>query len=151
MFTITTGGGTKTIVGAGQKSGIYAAFDPDNDGALLWATQVGPGGRLGGIEWGSATDGVRVYVAISNIELQPYTLQPSGQLALAGSWSALNPATGQILWQTADPTLVGGFDLAPMTVGNGVVFGASMSAVPIVSRNMFALDAATGAIRWRFA
>ena len=53
------------IVGFGQKSGIYWALNPDN-GNIVWSTPVGPGGSLGGIEWGTATDGKRIYVAISN-------------------------------------------------------------------------------------
>jgi polyvinyl alcohol dehydrogenase (cytochrome) len=35
------------IIGAGQKSGVYSAFDPDT-GDFLWGTQVGPGGDGGG-------------------------------------------------------------------------------------------------------
>jgi polyvinyl alcohol dehydrogenase (cytochrome) len=147
MLTIPSpGGGHRTIVGAGQKSGVYSAFDPDNGGRLLWATVVGPGRTLGGIEWGSATDGQRIYVAISDISGIPYTLQPSGVTATAGSWGALDPATGQILWQTADPNVAG--DVGPVAVANGVVYAPSIFKS---GPNMFALNAATGAILWSFA
>src|SRR3954469_12243774 len=91
------------IVGFGQKSGIYWALNPDN-GDIVWSTPVGPGGSLGGIEWGTATDDQRIYVAIGNNGHLPYTLVPSGQQINWGSWSALDLATGKILWQTADPT-----------------------------------------------
>jgi polyvinyl alcohol dehydrogenase (cytochrome) len=64
-ITYQTPAGPKTIIGAGQKSGIYYALDPDN-GAVLWQKQVGPGSSLGGMEWGQATDGTRIYVAIAN-------------------------------------------------------------------------------------
>src|SRR6516225_852567 len=60
-------------------------------------TQVGPGSSLGGIEWGSATDGKRIYVAIANLFGIPYA---AGSV---GSWAALDPATGAIQWQKADP------------------------------------------------
>lgn len=146
LFTVQTATGPKTVLGAGQKSGIYAAFDPDHNGALLWATQVGPGGPLGGIQWGSATDGTRIYVAISNSNNQTYTLQPSGTTTSHGSWSALNPATGKILWQTPDPG--GAMDQGPLAVANGVVFAPSMAGT---GNNMFALCASTGAILWSFA
>src|SRR6202045_404403 len=53
------------IVGFGQKSGIYWALNPD-DGHIVWSAAVGPGGSLGGIQWGTATDGRRIYVAIAN-------------------------------------------------------------------------------------
>ena len=41
-ITYKTSSGSKTMIGAGQKSGIYYALDPDT-GAELWRTQVGPG------------------------------------------------------------------------------------------------------------
>ena len=147
LITYQTPSGPKTIVGAGQKSGVYSAFDPAT-GKLLWGTQVGPGSSLGGMEWGSATDGQRIYVAIANLNGTPYTLQPSGATDTAGSWSALDPATGHILWQTADPN--GAIDLGPMTVANGVVYAPSMGASTASTRNMFALNAATGNVLWSF-
>jgi polyvinyl alcohol dehydrogenase (cytochrome) len=103
---------------------------------------VGPGSSLGGIMWGSATDGKRIYVAIANVSGIPYS---GGQ---AGSWSALDPATGKILWQTPDPN--GAFDLGPLAVDNGVVFAPSMAG-GATDKNMFALDAATGRILWGYA
>jgi len=62
----------------------------------------------------------------------------------AGGWSALDAATGQILWQTADPT--GGIDTGPVSYANGVVYGCSMDAVG----NMYAMDAATGNFLWNY-
>jgi polyvinyl alcohol dehydrogenase (cytochrome) len=61
LMTIQTVNGPRTIIGAGQKSGVYSAIDPST-GQFIWATQVGPGSALGGMEWGSATDGTRNYV-----------------------------------------------------------------------------------------
>jgi hypothetical protein len=118
---INASSGLKTVVGAGQKSGIYSVFDADT-GALLWAKQVGPGSTLGGMEWGSATDGRRVYVAISNYSRDKYTG------GMAGSWSALNPATGDIMWHVSAPN--NAVDLGPVAVANGVVFAGSMAFAP---------------------
>jgi polyvinyl alcohol dehydrogenase (cytochrome) len=133
------------FIGAGQKSGMYSAFDPDT-GDFLWGTQVGPGGTLGGIEWGSATDGERIYVAISNSSHLQYTAGTG--VGTAGSWSALDPTTGEILWQTPDPN--GAVDTGPMTVANGVVYAPSMGAATASTPNMFALDAKTGKVLWSF-
>ena len=141
LITYQTPKGPKTILGAGQKSGIYYALDPKT-GATLWQTQVGPGSALGGMEWGSATDGKRIYVQIANLYGIP---SPVGS---AGSWSALDPATGAILWQKADPN--GSVDIGPMTVANGVVYAGSMAGAANLP-TMFALDAATGATLWSFA
>ena len=65
--------GLPGLVGFGQKSGIYWALNPAT-GDILWSSVVGPGGTLGGIEWGTATDGQGIYVAISNNGHKPYTL-----------------------------------------------------------------------------
>jgi polyvinyl alcohol dehydrogenase (cytochrome) len=131
------------IVGFGQKSGIYWALNPDN-GNIVWSTLVGPGSSLGGIEWGTATDGRRIYVAIANRFHLPYALVPSGQQITWGSWSALDVATGNILWQTADPT-AGTIDTGSVSVANGVMYAGSYSG------QMYALDTTTGNILWNFA
>jgi polyvinyl alcohol dehydrogenase (cytochrome) len=131
------------IVGFGQKSGIFWALNAD-DGNILWSTPVGPGASLGGIEWGTATDGKRIYVAISNSDHLPYTLVPSGQKITWGSWSALDLATGRILWQTADP-VAGSIDRGSVSVANGVMYAGSNSG------QMYALDTTTGNILWNFA
>jgi len=142
-ITYHTARGPKTIIGAGQKSGIYYALDPDT-GALLWQTQVGPGSSLGGMEWGSASDGTRIYVQITNLYGIPYAA------GSAGSWAALDPATGAILWQKADPNK--GMDLGPMAVTNGVVYAPSMGgASSTTAPTMVALDASTGNTLWSFA
>src|ERR1700723_797347 len=57
--------GKRALV-AGQKSGMVHAVDPDQQGEALWQTRVGKGGSLGGVQWGSATDGRNVYVALSD-------------------------------------------------------------------------------------
>jgi len=134
-------GGSKTILGAGQKSGIYYALDPAT-GAVLWKTQVGPGSALGGMEWGSASDGLRIYVQIANL----YGI-PTG-VGAAGQFAALDPATGAILWQTADP--YGAINIGAMAAANGVVYGSSMSGDPTAG-TMIAMDAATGRILWQYA
>jgi polyvinyl alcohol dehydrogenase (cytochrome) len=64
LFTIADAGTgrRRQAVGIGQKSGDYWALNPDT-GAVIWRTNVGPGGLGGGVEFGTATDGGRVYVA----------------------------------------------------------------------------------------
>jgi polyvinyl alcohol dehydrogenase (cytochrome) len=141
LITYKSGNKTKTILGAGQKSGIYFALDPDT-GATLWRTQVGPGSSLGGMEWGSASDGSRIYVSIANF----YGLPNTG--GNGGSWAALDPATGQILWQTGDPS--GSVALGPVSVADGIVYVSSMAG-DAADPTMLALDAATGLRLWSFA
>ena len=61
---VSLGGGKRALV-IGQKSGMVHAVDPDQKGAILWQTRAGAGSALGGSQWGSASDGQKVYVAIS--------------------------------------------------------------------------------------
>lgn len=130
-----------SLLGAGQKSGIYYALDPD-DGSEMWHTQVGPGSSLGGMEWGSATDGKRVYVSIANLYGIPTATGG------AGSWSALDPQTGAILWQVGDPNA--SVDIGPLTVADDVVFVSSMAGAP-TAPTMLALNAESGQTLWTFA
>jgi polyvinyl alcohol dehydrogenase (cytochrome) len=143
FYTATVNGQPKQLVGIGQKSGVYYALDPAT-GKVVWQTKVGPGTLLGGIEWGSATDGKRIYVAESDLYGVPYTV--NGKTITGGSWAALDAGTGQLLWQTPDPQ--GAPDLGFMSIANGVVYAPSDAGS---GTNMYALDAATGAIKWSFA
>jgi polyvinyl alcohol dehydrogenase (cytochrome) len=154
LFTATLGGKPRDLVGAGQKSGVYTALDADT-GEVVWQTPVGPGGHLGGIHWGTAVDGQRIYVGVNDTSGTPYALggkgPHAGETTTAGSWAALDPATGAILWQVANPATpaeVNGASVnGPVTVVSGVLLGGSMDT----AGTMFALDASTGAVLWSFA
>ncbi|HEY3310783.1 MAG TPA: PQQ-binding-like beta-propeller repeat protein [Anaerolineales bacterium] len=149
----TINGKKVDILGIGQKSGSFWAVDPAT-GRILWQTVGGPGSALGGMEWGSATDGTRIYYAISNQYGIPYTLK-DGSTTTGGLWGALDPATGAILWQTADPN--GAMDPGAVSVANGVVYAGSMgnpvrtgTGTASTNPTFFALDAATGHILWSY-
>lgn len=162
LITVTKDNSSFQLVGAGQKSGVYWALDPDT-GKVRWRTRVGPGGFFGGSQWGSATDGERVYVASANSirnfwELKGHGTQ-AGFVVNRGFWSALDAATGELLWQTPEPDVLvlrkpvvspaNAFGpQGPVTVANGVVFGGTTTPG---GDDMFALDAKTGAVLWTFA
>jgi polyvinyl alcohol dehydrogenase (cytochrome) len=141
----TNRGGSKQLLGAGQKSGMYWALNPDN-GSVVWSTKVGPGGTLGGMEWGSATDGTRIYAAIANNAGQQWTLS-DGTTTVSGFWSALDAASGRILWQTGGIPMVKSSNQGPVTVANGVVYAGTIDT----AGTMYALDAANGKTLWTFA
>ena len=63
---VRLGEGKRALVIA-QKSGMVHAVDPDEKGKILWQTRAGEGGPLGGSQWGSASDGQKIYVAISDV------------------------------------------------------------------------------------
>jgi polyvinyl alcohol dehydrogenase (cytochrome) len=89
---------------AGQKSGVVYAFDPAKGGKPLWQARVGKGGTNGGVQWGMASDGRRVYAAVSDVvRLQSVTgaaLVGSAQLdpRAGGGLTALDVLTGMRLW-----------------------------------------------------
>jgi polyvinyl alcohol dehydrogenase (cytochrome) len=158
----------RDFVGAGQKSGIFWALDAET-GKLAWNRRLGPGGPNGGMEYGSAVDGTRVYAAEGNtkqVAHDPgaYTL-PSGQTIKYGSYAALDTSTGKILWQVADPAgikhpgndqpctptgprenCVGAFTKGAVSVFNGVLYGCSLAPTGA----LYGLDAATGKFLWTF-
>ena len=111
LFTLPPGkgkGGGKQIVLSGQKSGIAYGMDPDS-GKLIWKTAVGSGSALGGIEWGMAADGQRLYVAISDV-INLFGEVPGVPAITDDKMGppkpglyALNPATGKFLWSTPAP------------------------------------------------
>jgi polyvinyl alcohol dehydrogenase (cytochrome) len=106
-------GGRRALV-AGQKSGIVYAVDPDKEGEVLWQRRIGQGSPVGGVQWGSAADAQKVYVALSDAQMRPVPAgtpgaQPStfGTLQLdskaGGGLFALKLETGEIVWHTPHP------------------------------------------------
>jgi len=136
-------GKPRDLVGAGQKSGVYWALDPAT-GKVVWQTQAGPGGLAGGLQWGSATDGKRIYVASANSEFKEWILKDGTSGGHRGGWSALDAATGRIVWQTPNPAFERA--MGPVSGANGVIYGCSMDD----RGHMYAFDAATGSILWDF-
>lgn len=140
------------MLGIGQKSGIYWALDPAS-GIVIWQTQAGPGGALGGIEWGTATDGKHIYADIANGDHLPYTVTAADgkkSTTTRGLFVALDAATGKIEWQTADPQASSGnwLDDSFVSSANGVMYAGTSAPT---GTNMYALDGNTGKVLWSFA
>jgi polyvinyl alcohol dehydrogenase (cytochrome) len=93
----------------GQKSAVVYAVDPDQRGKILWQARIGKGGTVGGIEWGSATDGRNIYVALSDVAFEvdrkpgsndrSYNLDPNK----GGGLFAFRVDNGERMWQTPPP------------------------------------------------
>jgi polyvinyl alcohol dehydrogenase (cytochrome) len=80
---------------AGQKWGYVYAMDPDDGGRVLWRSKVASGGDMGGVIYGLASDGERIYVPVSDVD--------ATEPGRAGSLLALDPATGKTLWRRDGP------------------------------------------------
>ncbi|CAM6080130.1 unnamed protein product [Sphagnum tenellum] len=134
------------IVVAGQKSGIVWALDRD-DGRLVWANVAGPGGDIGGVSYGSATDSHRVYVSIVNNRVENFTLVPSKNVTQMGGWVGIDASNGTTLWTTATPGTISNLPTGPVSVANGVLFTTSLGPL---NGSLYALDAKTGGVLWEY-
>ena len=138
------------LVGAGQKSGMFWAFDAKT-GKLAWSRQVAPGGLTGGLQWGSATDGKDIFVAVANSGLTGAATTPGvwtlkdGSTTTAGGWAALDAKSGAVQWTTKDP--LDSRAEAAVSGANGVIFGCNMDPM---NGTMYALDAKSGKVLWSF-
>ena len=96
----------RDVLLAGQKSGVVYALDPDQKGAILWQTRVGKGGTNGGVQWGMASDGQKVYAAVSDLarKVAPGTIIQVGQPpdpTKGGGLTALRISNGETVWYAA--------------------------------------------------
>jgi polyvinyl alcohol dehydrogenase (cytochrome) len=140
-FTIAGPHGTRReVIGGGNKNGTYYLLDALT-GKLIWQTNAGPASDSGGILWGSSEDGKRIYIGEADWAGIPYTL-PNGTTITSSSWAALDPQTGKILWQTADPS--GGYAWGAVSSANGVVYASATDGT------MYAMNGATGQILWSY-
>jgi len=135
---------------AGQKTGVMYGLDPDDGGKELWQARVGHGSGLGGIEWGSATDGTNVYAANSDISTLT-RLAPGAPPPPAGGLAAIDIRTGKLVWKTMPPKPAcegkpgcSAGQLAAVTAVPGVVFSGSMDG------HLRAYSTADGKILWDF-
>jgi polyvinyl alcohol dehydrogenase (cytochrome) len=150
--------GKKTILVAGQKSGMVYAFDPDRNGEIIWQKRVGAGGSLlGGVQWGMAADAQNVYASVSDSkltrnvptdpsDLRRFLFDPS----TGGGLTALRIADGEQRWRAeAKPCAkpVPGCSpaqSAALTAIPGVIFSGSMDG------HLRAYSAENGAVLWDF-
>jgi len=154
---LTLANGRRVLV-AGQKSSVVHAVDPDRDGALLWQTRLGRGGSLGGVQWGTAFDGILVYAALSDVRIVGARADtPGAQPALGmhlrfdpnagGGLYALDVETGKIVWQTPHPGCKDKPGCSPaqsaaVTVIPGIVFSGGLDG------HLRGYDARDGRIVW---
>jgi polyvinyl alcohol dehydrogenase (cytochrome) len=135
----------RSMVGIGQKSGIYFALDA-RTGAVAWMKPLSDATSNGadtGIQWGTSWDGNRIYAATWNAD--------------PGTLYALDPATGAVEWQVdspADGCSWGGAAGSPplcqraftpaVTTTRDLVFEGSADG------KMRVYSSATGAVLWEY-
>jgi polyvinyl alcohol dehydrogenase (cytochrome) len=132
---------------AGQKNGAVYALDPDRQGEVVWQVKVGRGGVQGGVHFGMALDGERLFVPISDMadghDGRVYDSPPRPGLY------ALDIATGKTLWSTpADNVCAGRAFCDPGISAATTVAGAVVIAGHMDGR-VRAYDASNGTVVWQ--
>ncbi len=135
LYEATIDGQQRRLVGIGQKSGIYFAFDAET-GEPVWNTRVGYGGVAGGIHAEAAIGADAIYVWSNNG--YRYGMPPA-EVPL--TVKALDAATGANLWviPQAQPAAVP----ASTFLANDVAFVGSLDGI------VRAYRAADGEQLWR--
>ncbi|HEV2362943.1 MAG TPA: PQQ-binding-like beta-propeller repeat protein [Caulobacteraceae bacterium] len=138
---LTLPGGADILL-AGQKSGFVYGLDPAT-GRLLWKARLGEGGPLGGVEFGMASDGRRLFVGNADA----FMPSPPGKPGLF----AIDPANGRRLWFSPSPHLacgwtrgspcLNGISAAPTAI-SGLVFAGDLNG------RLRAYSAADGRVVW---
>ena len=145
---VTLANGKRALV-AGQKSGLVHAVDPDNQGEVRWSVRVGKGGTNGGVQWGSATDGSNVYVALADLGrvVVPFSLSTDVDPTKGGGMFALSLDTGKQVWYTppaecGDRKRCSPAQSAAVTAIPGIAFSGS------VDGHLRAYSTTDGSILW---
>ena len=137
----------------GLKSGLVMAIDAGRHDRALWSNRVGRGSIQGGVQFGMAYDGKRVYVPIADManSMDASTKQrDAGAGAPRPGLYALDPVSGKLLWQTpaddicrgrqyCDPGILSSIAAIP-----GAVFAGHMDG------RLRAYDAASGRVLWQY-
>jgi polyvinyl alcohol dehydrogenase (cytochrome) len=148
---IRTAAGKRLLL-VGQKSGVFHAIDPDRNGEVVWQTRVGKGGVIGGIMFGSATDGRRAFVAVTDTQFaDPATAKGERwDRTVGGGVTAVNVDTGKILWaappgvcEAGRPNCTPGHNAA-VTAIPGAVFAGALDS------HLRAYAAEDGNVLWDF-
>ena len=140
--------GGRQVIAAGQKSGVARGLDPDS-GRILWARRLGHGGTQGGVHFGMAAEGNRLFVPINDMadthDGRKYDVRQAGP-----GLNALDAASGRVLWRAiarnqcgAKPNCDPGISSA-VTAIPGVVFAGHLDG------QFRAYDSATGKVIWSY-
>lgn len=129
VIPFKTGAGRDLLL-VGQKNGWVYGLDPDAAGKVRWQARIGRGGIQGGVHFGMALEGGRLFVPIADLadghDGRHYDSAPRPGLY------ALDPATGKTLWSAPAPDACLGRKFcdpgisAALTAVPGIVFAGHM-------------------------
>ena len=112
----------RRVLVAGQKNGWVYGLDPEARGKELWRRRVGRGGIQGGVHFGMAAEGSRLYAPVSDLK-DGHDGRPLVGPARPGI-NGLDAATGRVLWSTPANDLCAGREYCDPGIS------AAVTAVP---------------------
>lgn len=132
----------RTLILGGQKSGDVWALNAAT-GKLVWHQKFGQGTTLGGVHWGIATDGARLFAPISDPNV-PADRSAAGLYAidiasgkLAWSWKATADCGSGRQARVATCSNRFGLSAAPLVIDKAVVVGG-------LDGRLYVFETATG-------
>ncbi|MEM7016618.1 MAG: PQQ-binding-like beta-propeller repeat protein [Pseudomonadota bacterium] len=140
----------KDVLVTGHKGGEVYGLDPENQGKMLWRVRVGEGGIQGGVHFGMAVDGTRIYAPINDMidtgggqAIDPAKAQPGVHAIDAETgkvlWSHIQENVCNKDWEFCDPGVS-----APVAAIPGAVFAGHLDGY------LRAYDGETGKVIWEF-
>ena len=113
----------RDIVVGGQKSAAAMGIDPDT-GETLWKTQIGRGGVQGGVHFGLAAEGSRVYVPINDMAYPEDITRYKFKVPAKPGMYAVDASNGELIWSTPAPEVCGDLDSCDSGISHAI------SAIP---------------------
>ncbi|MBX9587186.1 MAG: PQQ-binding-like beta-propeller repeat protein [Gammaproteobacteria bacterium] len=166
--------GPKEIVVIGQKTGSLRALDRETGAIVKWwgdegRVKLGPAGKLGGIAWGSATDGQTIFTSTTNSRNLGQVFADAGEpLGITRDDLAYQRIINPPVDIATDDTIVNEAEGMREFYDNGRTIERSrltpplpaMPTQPLIMRDnqgnlqtiggvWHAVDAATGRIKWQ--
>jgi polyvinyl alcohol dehydrogenase (cytochrome) len=141
----------RDVLLVGQKSGVVWKINPDN-GYVMQASVLGPGGVAGGIQWSGANNGTHAFFPVTNSASVSQTLKNlsvPGVVATTGStYTAVNIKSGDIVWQYPLESWL--YAYQPLTVANDVLFATAVTRMSPANgtSSIKALHTSTGEKLW---
>jgi len=143
---VTLPDGRDVVIG-GQKSGAAMAIDPDS-GETLWKTQVGRGGVQGGVQFGMAAEGARLYIPINDMAYPEDVTRYKFQTPAKPGLYAVDAVSGEVIWSSPTPDVCNGLQYCNPGISQAIsaVPGAAIAGHMDGRLRIYAAE--TGKVLW---
>ncbi|MEE4174952.1 MAG: PQQ-binding-like beta-propeller repeat protein [Xanthomonadales bacterium] len=143
---VTLDDGRDIVVG-GQKSGQVVGLDPET-GKVLWKNQVGRGGVQGGVHFGMAAEGSRLYIPINDMIYPEDAARYGAARPPKPGLYALDAATGELLWSAPAADLCGDLEGCDPGISHAIKAVPGAVIAGYLDGRLRVHDGETGEVIW---